>query len=74
MRHQLVQRIVRAYEDYKTIREQQLSLALEQPKVEARPSTAPTAANGKTNGNGKPKLAVVPMASAAQIEETPAQE
>jgi phosphate starvation-inducible PhoH-like protein len=50
VRHQLVQRIVRAYEDHKTRTEQQLSLALEEAHVEAKAN-----GNVKINGN-QPQL------------------
>lgn len=48
VRHQLVQRIVRAYDEYKTRTDQQLSLELESTNAKSNGN-----GTGKSNGNGK---------------------
>lgn len=51
VRHHLVQRIIRAYDEFKIVREQQLSLGLDET-----PADVNAALNGlKANGSGAPK-------------------
>jgi phosphate starvation-inducible PhoH-like protein len=69
VRHQLVQRIVHAYEEHKQRTEQQLSLALEQPKPEVK-----TNGNGKTNGESRLKVDLVAAVESSKLEEAHARE
>ena len=60
VRHHLVQRIIRAYDEFKITREQQMSLSLGEP--ESRPIL-----NG--NGMGKPEPALAPDVTPPQVSQ-----
>jgi hypothetical protein len=70
VRHHLVQRIIRAYDEHKTkLAEQQLSL-LEPKTGEQKTGEQKTGANGKTNGSVIPPLQKeIAMSPEAQAKE-----
>jgi phosphate starvation-inducible PhoH-like protein len=61
VRHHLVQRIIRAYEDFKVVKEQQLSLSLDCPAISQLNGTA-------TNGK-KPEPALAPDVSPQELSQ-----
>jgi phosphate starvation-inducible PhoH-like protein len=63
VRHHLVQRIIRAYDEFKVARDQQLTLGLDATPAEQRPIT-----NGRTNGK-KPEPMLAPDVNPTQVSQ-----
>jgi hypothetical protein len=63
VRHHLVQRIIRAYDEFKVARDQQLTLGLDATAAEQRPLM-----NGRTNGK-KPEPMLAPDVSPTQVSQ-----